>query len=293
MTIKTNNKKAKLPTTSSTVNTSNKYSVIIKKCIKIYQNMIKNCKNLRKKLVPYKNHISALLMFLVVFIGILIFTAYVINIPINKNRREVTINTATPAIQQEIIKVVRNETILINSHILPVKTLENNIRKFIMVWFGKHDPVYVEKVLLAYMKLLKEEPKNKQNILYYIALCSAESNFRMSSRSTINGSTAAGAVGISQVRPTIWAKIVKENYGITRKELCTNIYFNIYAGYRIWDNYRRKGDGSKLSANTGYLGGNAVKYTNKINKRYDTLMAAIFLDLLNNKYTTAKLIAKR
>ena len=67
----------------------------------------------------------------------------------------------------------------------------------------------------------------------------------------------------------------EKNYGITREELYIDVYKNIYAGYRIWDNYRRKGDGSIKAANAGYLGTSSNTYESKINGRYVELMELI------------------
>ena len=149
------------------------------------------------------------------------------------------------------------------------KRIENSIIHFIKAYFGNSDPNYVRTVATAYTKLIDEERDNKHNVLYYVALCSVESNFRMSARS------GAGAVGISQVMPSVWAKTIEKNYGITKEELYIDVYKNIYAGYRIWDNYRRKGDGSIKAANAGYLGTSSNAYESKINSRYVELMELI------------------
>ena len=153
---------------------------------------------------------------------------------------------------------------------LDIDMLENKIRHFIIGYFGNDDSRYVNTVTAAYMRLLREEKENKHNVLYYIALCSVESNFRMSARS------GAGAVGISQIMPSIWADVVKKNYGITKEELYIDPYKNIYAGYRVWDNYRRKGNGTIKSANSGYLGANSEAYSSRINDRYVRLVGLIF-----------------
>lgn len=248
---------------------------IIKKVNKKYKKISKKCKKYSKKIIVYKKYILYILMLLSVLLLIGIYISSVMNNkPIIKEiSTDISIVKKIIIAQPKKIKNTKEEFFVI-----PISNIEDSIRKFVMQWFGKDDPIYVDKVVKAYMKLLNKEEKNKQNVFYYIALCSRESNFRMSTRSSVHGSIAKGAVGISQVRPTIWAKTVKENYGISREELCTDIYSNIYAGYRIWDNYRRKGDGSILSANTGYLGGSAKKYTSDINKRYVSLMT----DILNS-----------
>ena len=76
---------------------------------------------------------------------------------------------------------------------------------FIKLIFNDDDPHYIDEVTQAFMKLFEEE-KDKQNVLYYIALCAVESHFKMSARSS------AGAVGISQIMPSVWATTIRKNY---------------------------------------------------------------------------------
>ena len=100
--------------------------------------------------------------------------------------------------------------------------------------------------------------------------------------------SSAGAVGISQIMPSVWATTIRKNYGITREELYTNTYKNIYAGFKVWDNYRRKNKGNIKLANAGYLGANSMDYQNKINYNYSIMVGMIFKNIFYDdpKYTT-------
>jgi len=164
---------------------------------------------------------------------------------------------------------------------LSVNDIEQKVFNFIKLIFNDDDPHYIDEVTQAFMKLFDEED-NKQNVLYYIALCAVESHFKMSARSS------AGAVGISQIMPSVWATTIRKNYGITREELYTNTYKNIYAGFKVWDNYRRKNKGNIKLANAGYLGANSMDYQNKINYNYSILVGMIFKNIFDDdpKYTT-------
>lgn len=158
-----------------------------------------------------------------------------------------------------------------------VSTIEASVKQFIRSHVGNGvDTKYVENITGVFMRLLNEENENKHLVLYYIALCSVESNFRMSSRSS------AGACGISQIMPNIWSQVIKENYGFNKEQLYIDPYANIYSGYRIWDNYRRKNGNTIAGANKGYLGANNAAYTNKINYRYKTLISLMLSEVLKN-----------
>lgn len=159
---------------------------------------------------------------------------------------------------------------------LSMKNIEEKIHFFIQTSFAGNDEKYVKEVTSAFMKLFNDEP-DKHHVLYYIAVCSVESNFKMSSRSS------CGAVGISQVMPNIWGDVIKKEYDITQQELYMDPYKNIYAGYRIWDNYRRKNGNGVKGANTGYLGSNVASYQNSINHRHSQLVSSIFKDIFDNK----------
>lgn len=155
--------------------------------------------------------------------------------------------------------------------------LKRIINQFITQWFAEDDPEYVNLVTDSFIRLFNKVPEDRQNILYYIALCSVESNFKMSARSS------AGAAGISQVMYNVWGDVIKKNYGISKESLFISPYENIYAGYMIWRNYWRKANYSIRGANSGYLGANSEVYSNKISERHSQLVNSIFKEVFKQK----------
>lgn len=160
---------------------------------------------------------------------------------------------------------------------IPKPKLTKLIHDFIQMHFSEDDPQYVDSVTSAFVKLFDKVPEDRQNILYYIALCSVESNFKMSARSS------AGAAGISQVMYNVWGDVIKKNYGISKESLFISPYENIYAGYMIWRNYWRKANYSIRGANSGYLGANSEVYSNKISERHSQLVNSIFKEVFKQK----------
>jgi hypothetical protein len=155
--------------------------------------------------------------------------------------------------------------------------LKRIITKFITQYFNEDDPEYVDVVTNSFIRLFNKVPEDRQNILYYIALCSVESNFKMSARSGV------GAVGISQVMWSVWGDIIKKNYGVTREKLYTSPYDNIYVGYMIWRNYWKKANYNIKEANAGYLGANSSVYNSKISERHSQLVNMIFKEVFKQK----------
>jgi len=160
---------------------------------------------------------------------------------------------------------------------IPKIKLEKIIREFICIYFVEDDPQYVDTVTAAFMKLFDKVPEDRQNILYYIALCSVESNFKMSARNSV------GAAGISQVMYSVWGDTIKKNYGISRESLYISPYENIYAGYMIWKNYWKKNGFNIKKANAGYLGANSEAYNGKISERHSQLVNMIFKEVFKQK----------
>ena len=161
---------------------------------------------------------------------------------------------------------------------LEADVLKSTIYDFVELYFGEDDSNYVERVTNAYIDLFDRVPENDRHyILYYVALCSVESNFRMSARSD------AGAVGIAQVMWSIWGDVIQKNYGVSRESLYTSIEDNIYVGYMIWRNCLRQNKYDIRKANAGYLGADNNNYNNKINFRFVNLVNSLFEHQLNSK----------
>jgi len=161
---------------------------------------------------------------------------------------------------------------------LETTALKSTIYNFIKLHFNENDPNYIERVTNAYIDLFNRVPKGDRHyILYYIALCSVESHFKMSARSD------AGAVGIAQVMWSIWGDVIQKNYGVSRESLYTSIEDNIYVGYMIWRNCLRQNKYDIQKANISYLGVNNNNYNNKINFRFVNLVNSLFEHQFNSK----------
>ena len=167
---------------------------------------------------------------------------------------------------------------------LDTTALKSTIYNFIKLHFNENDPNYIERVTNAYIDLFNRVPKGDRHyILYYIALCSVESHFKMSARSD------AGAVGIAQVMWSIWGDVIQKNYGVSRESLYTSIEDNIYVGYMIWRNCLRQNKYDIQKANISYLGVDNNNYNNKINFRFVNLVNSLFEHQLNSE-TKIKLV---
>ena len=167
---------------------------------------------------------------------------------------------------------------------LDTTVLKSTIYNFIKLHFNEDDPNYIERVTNAYIDLFNRVPKGDRHyILYYIALCSVESHFKMSARSD------AGAVGIAQVMWSIWGDVIQKNYGVSRESLYTSIEDNIYVGYMIWRNCLRQNKYDIQKANISYLGVDNNNYNNKINFRFVNLVNSLFEHQLNSE-TKIKLV---
>jgi len=161
---------------------------------------------------------------------------------------------------------------------LETTALKSTIYNFIKLHFNENDPNYIERVTNAYIDLFNRVPKGDRHyILYYIALCSVESHFKMSARSS------AGAIGIAQVMWSIWGDVIQKNYGVSRESLYTSIEDNIYVGYMIWRNCLRQNKYDIQKANISYLGVNNNNYNNKINFRFVNLVNSLFEHQFNSK----------
>lgn len=161
---------------------------------------------------------------------------------------------------------------------LDTTALKSTIYNFIKLHFNENDPNYIERVTNAYIDLFNRVPKGDRHyILYYIALCSVESHFKMSARSD------AGAVGIAQIMWSVWGDVIQKNYGVSRESLYTSIEDNIYVGYMIWRNCLRQNKYDIRKANAGYLGADNNNYNNKINFRFVNLVNSLFEHQLNSK----------
>ena len=105
------------------------------------------------------------------------------------------------------------------------------VKEYIKLHSQIDDDVYLNTITESFINLLDTIEDNKHTILYYMAICSVESNFKMESKSN------AGAIGISQIMYSVWGKTLETKYGFTKDDLVNYPHINIFAGYMIWRDY--------------------------------------------------------
>lgn len=147
-----------------------------------------------------------------------------------------------------------------NYIILTKEDLRLAIKEFIST-FSNIEDEDINDVAETFVKLYYNA-EHKQNVLYYLALCSVESNFDM------NAKSHTGAVGIAQIMYNIWGKNLKENYSISKDQVYYDTYYNVFAGFMIWRHYWQRNNYNNKLANYGYLGAQSINYHNKITSRY-------------------------
>lgn len=153
--------------------------------------------------------------------------------------------------------------------------LHNNFYSMIQALSSIKDPTYINKVASAFITLLDNEKNHKQYVLYYISLCSVESNFKMKSVSS------CGAIGISQVMWAVWGKLLNTKYGLTKHNFMNDINCNVLAGYIVWRHYLETNNYNVKLAAFGYLGAKNKAYYYKFLERYSQLSNIIMKELFN------------
>lgn len=144
------------------------------------------------------------------------------------------------------------------------------LTKYINVYIAKNrTDDYIDKLTNEYIKLT-EKVDNKDFMLYYIALCSVESNFNNKAKSS------AGAIGIPQVMWNIWKDVAKNNWGVDKNQYVNDLYSQLYVGYKIYEVQYKKHKGNLIKAHNAYSGGHSG-YHGRIVKRYTHL-----IDTLNS-----------
>lgn len=144
------------------------------------------------------------------------------------------------------------------------------LTKYINVYIAKNrTDDYIDDLANEYIKLT-EKVDNKDFMLYYIALCSVESNFNNKAKSS------AGAIGIPQVMWNIWKDVAKNNWGVDKNQYVNDLYSQLYVGYKIYEVQYKKYKGNFIKAHNAYSGGHSG-YHGRIIKRYTHL-----IDTLNS-----------
>lgn len=144
------------------------------------------------------------------------------------------------------------------------------LTKYINTYAGNNvSAEYIDKLTNEYIRLTENFDDNNF-MLYYIALCSVESNFNNKAKSY------AGAIGIPQVMWNIWKDVSINNWGIDKNQFMNDLYSQLYVGYKIYEVQYKKYKGNLIKAHNAYSGGHSG-YHGRIIKRYTHL-----IDTLNS-----------
>jgi hypothetical protein len=119
---------------------------------------------------------------------------------------------------------------------------------------------YISNLVDYYVKLLDNDTSNVQLMLYFVALCSVESNFEQ------NVPVKYGA-GISQVVYRVHKKYIRE-LGVSKNNFYKSPEHNIYVGYKIFFSYWKNSDKLYKKAAARYNGNTVKGYSTKVHKRY-------------------------
>lgn len=139
------------------------------------------------------------------------------------------------------------------------------LTKYINTYAGNNvSSEYIDKLTNEYIRLTENFDDNNF-MLYYIALCSVESNFNNKAKSY------AGAIGIPQVMWNIWKDVAKNNWGVDKNQYVNDLYSQLYVGYKIYEVQYKKHKGNLIKAHNAYSGGHKG-YHSRIVKRYTHLV---------------------
>jgi len=144
--------------------------------------------------------------------------------------------------KEKILIVPCTKEIKINPYITE-KKISGFIRK-------ENRKIY-EKMAKSFAKYISDSSKKyKIPLMYIVSLISIESDFRFSVKSD------KGAIGLMQINPKVWVKILKENGIINHKMDLYDPKKNISCGCFILKHYMKKKSSNSLKyALTRYLGG--------------------------------------
>jgi hypothetical protein len=128
------------------------------------------------------------------------------------------------------------------------------------------DDEYVQNLTNYFMELiLTEETADAKLVMYFVALCSVESNFDQDVRN-----------GITQVQYNIHSKYIKE-LGISKNNFIKSPKHNLLAGYKLlWCAWKANNE-LYDKATARYNGGGMEGYSIKVRKRYLDLVSMIIV----------------
>ena len=126
---------------------------------------------------------------------------------------------------------------------------------------------YCEDIVDAFMCLIEEDGSNIYSVLYFMALCSVESNFDQ------NVPTKYG-VGIAQVIYRIHKQYISE-LGVSKENFYNSPRHNIYVGYNIFKCYLKSCKQNWHKTATKYNGNATKGYAENVQSRFDLMMHLI------------------
>jgi len=133
---------------------------------------------------------------------------------------------------------------------------------------------YCDDILDSFIFLIDEEGNNIEEVLFFLALCSVESNFDQFC------STKYG-VGISQVVYRVHKKYISE-LGVSKEKFYKVPKWNIYVGYNVFKCYLKSSKNHFHRAATKYNGNATKGYADNVTKRFNFLVANIKEKRLDN-----------
>lgn len=153
-------------------------------------------------------------------------------------------------------------------------TIENIIYKenhvyevmesFIDAYKKKHlTEEYCDALLESFTCLIEKDGSNIHSVLYFMAICSVESNFDQFV-------SCKYGVGITQVVYRVHKKYITE-LGVSKKNFYESPRHNIYVGYNIFKCYLKSCKFNWKKTATRYNGGATKGYADNVQKRFNYL----------------------
>lgn len=149
----------------------------------------------------------------------------------------------------------------INNEYVTKSELYKLLYNFINKYKKRHlSEEYVNDLIDVYIYLIDKEDADPLVVLYFVALCSVESNFDQFAKSN-------SSVGISQVVYSVHKKYITE-LGISKENFYNSYKYNILAGYKIFWCYSKSSNWDLYKAASKYNGNSTKGYANKVNTRF-------------------------
>lgn len=162
----------------------------------------------------------------------------------------------------------KNTTYQIDNMHIQKEDLELCMLNFLNKFKKRHlSEEYINIVHQSFIDLIEEDGSNVKEVLYFMALCSVESNFDQ------YVPTKSGA-GITQVIYRIHKKYITE-LGVSKENFYKSSKHNIYVGYHIFCCYWRKSNKDYFKASERYNGNATKGYSKKVQSRFNLISKEI------------------